>query len=67
MRPEHPSDQNEPDHETSGAKEPVGPTLPIYDPRESGAIDRDDDPETSDIDDEFDDDDDDDDDRRRCR
>lgn len=62
MRPEHPSDQNEPEQETSRAKEPVRPTPPIYDPRDSGAIDRDDDPHPSEIDDEYDDEDDDDDD-----
>ena len=61
MRPEHPSDQNEPEQETSRAKEPVRPTPPIYDPRDSGAIDRDDDPHPSEIDDEYDDEDDDDD------
>ena len=52
MRPEHPSDHDEPDQETSRAKEPAGPTLPIYDPRDSSAIDRDDDPEPTEIDDE---------------
>jgi len=57
MRPEHPSDHNEPDPDTNRAKEPVGPTLPIYDPRDSGAIDRDDDPDAPEIDDEFDDED----------
>jgi NAD+ dependent glucose-6-phosphate dehydrogenase len=62
MRPEHPSDQNEPEQETSRAKEPVRPTPPIYDPRDSGAIDGDDDPHPSEIDDEYDDEDDDDDD-----
>ena len=60
MRPEHPSDHDKPKDETSGAGEPVGPTLPVNDPREAGAIDRDDDRSPSEIDDEFDDDDDDD-------
>ena len=62
MRPEHPSDHDEPEQETSRAKEPARSTLPIYDPRDSSAIDRDDEPEPTEIDDEFDDEDDEDDD-----
>jgi NAD+ dependent glucose-6-phosphate dehydrogenase len=60
MRPEHPSDHDKPKDETSGAGEPVGPKLPVNDPRDAGATGRDDDPSPSEIDDEFDEDDDDD-------
>ena len=58
MRPEHPSDHNEPKEETSGASEPVEHTLPVNDPLEASAIDRDDEPAPIEIDDELDDDDD---------
>ncbi len=62
MRSEHPSDHDDPEQETSGAKEPLGPTLPLYDATETGASDRDDEPDPSLIDDDFDDDDEDEDD-----
>ena len=61
MRPDHPSDQDEPVDETGGAKQPPGPELPIFGSARADAVHGEDDPDDPEIDDETDDEGDDDD------
>jgi NAD+ dependent glucose-6-phosphate dehydrogenase len=55
MRPDHPSDQDEPVDETGGAKRPTGPELPIFGSARADAVRGEDDPDDLEIDDETDD------------